>query len=429
MFIRSLKPRHQSTRAMGLAYASWVAFGALSCGPRTPAKEIGAHEAKPSSATEVSGGGKPTTPREIDAVDAAFDWAPSTFSGPPASPGDAELEGVVRACGEGDAALHDVARTLAELGAERVASDRDLLTYLLRKRGAPYANVELLLAEVGSSDLGEVERASSKWAAKGSRQRSVRCGAGLAPTPAGHLVVVLRAPKWGELLPIPTEVPARTPFQVEVRWTDLAYSAELVAMPPEGRARRTPLLPSGDGAQTEITLPSPGVWTLQILVKTEGGPTPAFLAVVHVGTALSTYSEEPSVPGEAASSKGKDREATMLEMMNEARRASGVRLLRRNARLDQLATDHARAMAKRGEISHDLGDGPPGRRLEAASFKFQGVGENVALAESVKRLHRAIWASPSHRENLLLSSWEVVGIGIAEDDEGRLFLAQIFVDL
>jgi uncharacterized protein YkwD len=39
---------------------------------------------------------------------------------------------------------------------------------------------------------------------------------------------------------------------------------------------------------------------------------------------------------------------------------------------------------------------------------------------------RALWASPSHRENLLFPSFDLVGIGVAPDPDGTLWVCQVF---
>jgi len=39
---------------------------------------------------------------------------------------------------------------------------------------------------------------------------------------------------------------------------------------------------------------------------------------------------------------------------------------------------------------------------------------------------RALWASPSHRENLLLPRFDRVGIGVARDPDGTLWVCQTF---
>src|SRR5690606_5615224 len=112
-------------------------------------------------------------------------------------------------------------------------------------------------------------------------------------------------------------------------------------------------------------------------------------------------------PGE--NERGPTPEATLTAMLNAARASEALPQLRRDPRLDAVAQAHARQMAKRGTLAHDAGDGDPEARLEAAGIDVgEGdvVGENVAHAGSAASAHRALWASPSHRANLVSSRYQ-----------------------
>ena len=59
--------------------------------------------------------------------------------------------------------------------------------------------------------------------------------------------------------------------------------------------------------------------------------------------------------------------------------------------------------------------------------KWKLLGENVAKAKSDKAAHRALYASPSHRSNMLESRFTKVGIAVAVDAKtGELWVAQMF---
>ena len=100
--------------------------------------------------------------------------------------------------------------------------------------------------------------------------------------------------------------------------------------------------------------------------------------------------------------------------------------LRRDARLDQVAIAHARAMQQARRLGHDVGDGNPASRLEAADLVARVSGENVAYAGSVARAHRTLWESPSHRANLLHERFDAVGIGLVKEADGRVWVCQSF---
>jgi uncharacterized protein YkwD len=73
-----------------------------------------------------------------------------------------------------------------------------------------------------------------------------------------------------------------------------------------------------------------------------------------------------------------------------------------------------------------VGDGTPQARIHAAGIQVVVAGENVAHAANLRRAHRALWSSPSHRDNMLHPRFDVVGIGIAEDEDGTVWVCQVF---
>jgi uncharacterized protein YkwD len=113
-------------------------------------------------------------------------------------------------------------------------------------------------------------------------------------------------------------------------------------------------------------------------------------------------------------------------MTNAARQSRALGLLEVDARLASLAQQHAQAMRDARSMAHDLGAGGPVTRVEAAGLAVQTAGENLARARSTLGAHRAIWESPAHRENLLATHYDAIGIGVAEDEAGVLWVCQLF---
>ena len=84
-------------------------------------------------------------------------------------------------------------------------------------------------------------------------------------------------------------------------------------------------------------------------------------------------------------------------------------------------------MRRARKTAHDVGDGDLNQRLEQLGLELT-AGENVAHAAGAQQAQRALWASPSHRENLLLPSFNLVGIGVAADADGTLWVCQVFAN-
>ena len=69
-----------------------------------------------------------------------------------------------------------------------------------------------------------------------------------------------------------------------------------------------------------------------------------------------------------------------------------------------------------------------GERLSASGIETLAYGENVARAASAGRGHRVIWASPSHRGNLLEPRYRAVGVGTARGPDG-VWVCEVFAEL
>lgn len=81
-------------------------------------------------------------------------------------------------------------------------------------------------------------------------------------------------------------------------------------------------------------------------------------------------------------------------------------------------------MAQDGKISHNaayLSDESL-ERLDAVI-----VGENVAVADSVDRIHSLFMGSPPHRHNILEPEFKLVGVGAIRTEDGDLFLTEDFL--
>jgi uncharacterized protein YkwD len=83
-------------------------------------------------------------------------------------------------------------------------------------------------------------------------------------------------------------------------------------------------------------------------------------------------------------------------------------------------------MIKARMVGHDVGSGDPAARIAASGVAARLAGENVASAATPEGAHRAIWASPSHRGNLLERGYERAGVAGVRDSSGRVWVTQLF---
>src|SRR3954469_19690389 len=119
-------------------------------------------------------------------------------------------------------------------------------------------------------------------------------------------------------------------------------------------------------------------------------------------------------------------EQRIFQLTNEARKDAGVEPLAWNEQAAQAARVHAKIMAEKQALSHQLpGEAVLRDRLGAAGIRFDAAAENVADAESADEAHDALMHSPPHRTNRLNPKYNSVGIGVAENN-GQLYVVEDF---
>ena len=64
--------------------------------------------------------------------------------------------------------------------------------------------------------------------------------------------------------------------------------------------------------------------------------------------------------------------------------------------------------------------------LRHFGYNFTAAGENIAHHATIEKSQAALISSPGHRKNILSSGYTKVGIGVALDENGFVYLTQIF---
>ena len=57
---------------------------------------------------------------------------------------------------------------------------------------------------------------------------------------------------------------------------------------------------------------------------------------------------------------------------------------------------------------------------------YKRQGENIAHHATVEKAQAALISSPGHRRNILSRGYTKVGVGVALDESGYVYLTQIF---
>jgi uncharacterized protein YkwD len=364
--------------------------------------------------------------RTIDPT--AFGWQATTESPrePGTEPFDAALAG---RCGRREGALDAVADWLARAEHPEVAPDVAAIAYQLRKQGSPYVWPRAwTLAGPGALEIAG-ERLP-EWAASITDQGERRCGLSSLETAKGRSVVVAVASDvLADLRPLPTAVSSGTWLDVDAQLLVPATDAKVLVLGPTGRPFAVPTSRDGDRVRARFRVDRSGVWLTQVLATVPGGPRPVAEALVHSDVDPAPEYSALAAPGEQGAASAAEPASAIFLMINAARASEGAKALRADPRLARVAEEHAHAMRAARRIAHDLSDGNPAERVARAGIQARAAGENVAHAADALRAHRALWASPSHRENLLLERFSAVGVGVAEDEDGSVWVCEIFAEL
>lgn len=64
--------------------------------------------------------------------------------------------------------------------------------------------------------------------------------------------------------------------------------------------------------------------------------------------------------------------------------------------------------------------------LQTFGYTFSAASENIAHHATIEKAQAAFLSSPGHRKNILSSIYTKVGIGVAVDEKGYVYLTQIF---
>jgi len=119
-------------------------------------------------------------------------------------------------------------------------------------------------------------------------------------------------------------------------------------------------------------------------------------------------------------------EQYLLAAANQERLSRGLPPLQHNPELARAATEHARAMAAHGTISHQF-DGEPDltQRGASAGVPFSLISENVGEAPNVVMIHDMWMHSEHHRSNLLDPAVDSAGISVVARG-GEFFAVEDF---
>jgi uncharacterized protein YkwD len=398
-----------------------LSLAALGCGPSGNSAVLSAHDSAASAKSSDH------TSRGRKTFWEATTWSPQVISDPAIWP-------VLEAkCIRTDAALSKVARQLlAEPGFGLDINDVDRVGFALRAAGAPYVwpRAWSLVVPHSSDEQMLVAERFDGWMRTFNDGGERRCGFASSISPQSSALAVLAVDVLADMVqPLPTQARTGQWLELRVRLLEPATDAKVLLQGPTGEPVFVPATLNAGEVRSRFPLASPGQWLIQVMATMQTGPRPVAEANVFVDQSPPNQPSSTPAPGESAKGLGSDPGEALLLMLNQARVEEGRRPLLRSPQLDQLALEHVRAMLQAGHIGHDLGAGSPKQRMESAGIYPSLAGENVVHAADVPRAHRALWASPSHRSNILHRGFRNVGIGALVGPDRTVWACELFAAL
>ena len=137
--------------------------------------------------------------------------------------------------------------------------------------------------------------------------------------------------------------------------------------------------------------------------------------------------EDAPVPSDLAAS-----EAATEAAVNVERRRRGLPGLAHLDVLGEIARSHSQDMARRHYFAHASPEGQSVvDRARARGIGYRRLAENIAenkgAYDPVRTAVRGWMESPGHRANILEPELTHTGVGIAVDDDGGIYLTQVFL--
>lgn len=118
----------------------------------------------------------------------------------------------------------------------------------------------------------------------------------------------------------------------------------------------------------------------------------------------------------------------VLNLINEARKKAGVSPLKLGATLPKIAELKAEDMVKNSYFAHTSKTyGTPFKMMADYGIDYTSAGENIAGNPSIEAAVKSWLASDTHKQNLLSSSYEYIGIGIAKSPTYGYIIVAMFV--
>ncbi|MDD2238373.1 MAG: SafA/ExsA family spore coat assembly protein [Bacilli bacterium] len=183
---------------------------------------------------------------------------------------------------------------------------------------------------------------------------------------------------------------------------------------------------------TYIVMPGDSMWSIaqkhgqnlnDLIAKNPQITNPAFITPGQKIN-ISYTSETPS-----DSNDNRSLELEVIRLVNKEREKAGITQLIENDKISNVARTKSKDFINNNYFSHNSPIyGSPFDMLDSYGIKYTAAAENIASGQRNPTEVMYYWMSSSgHRANILNSTLNQIGVGVARDNDGNLYWTQMFI--
>ncbi len=116
-------------------------------------------------------------------------------------------------------------------------------------------------------------------------------------------------------------------------------------------------------------------------------------------------------------------ETEVIRLVNAERKKAGRSALAENSEVSRVARIKSKDFIDNNYFSHNSPTyGSPFDMLKSFGIKYTAAAENIANGQrSAAEVMKTWMNSPGHKANILSSTYNQIGVGVARDNKGNLF--------
>ena len=171
---------------------------------------------------------------------------------------------------------------------------------------------------------------------------------------------------------------------------------------------------------TELLSANPQITNSSLILPRQTINIPSGTSTPNVPSAPST----PSTPNDI-----RVLETEVIRLVNAERAKAGRSALTENNEVSRVARIKSNDFIENNYFSHNSPTyGTPFEMLESFGITFTAAAENIARGQRTAAEAMNSWMNSSgHRANILSSTYNQIGVGVARANDGTLHWTQIFI--